>query len=115
MYTHSMTRIVPVTLLCIHTVVMHSSIHHIYAGSPVNFEVKVEPANNFPIDLYLLMDLSTSMTDDLVNLKNLGTQLGMPVTTQLSMCVNLWGKSVWMVTLVGWVRQFLQVNAFQRV
>jgi hypothetical protein len=41
----------------------------------VTFEVQVKPANNFPIDLYLLMDLSASMSDDLQNLKRLGTQL----------------------------------------
>ena len=45
-------------------------------GSPVTFEVQVQPANNFPIDLYLLMDLSFSMDDDLDNLKRLGTSLG---------------------------------------
>ncbi|CAI8001615.1 Integrin beta-1, partial [Geodia barretti] len=44
-------------------------------GSPVTFEVQVKPANNFPIDLYLLMDLSASMSDDLENLKTLGRQL----------------------------------------
>ena len=42
----------------------------------MTFEVQVKPANNFPIDLYLLMDLSASMSDDLENLKTLGTQLG---------------------------------------
>lgn len=36
----------------------------------------VRPARNFPIDLYLLMDLSFSMRDDLNNLKNLGANLG---------------------------------------
>lgn len=36
----------------------------------------VRPARNFPIDLYLLMDLSTSMNDDLKNLKALGANLG---------------------------------------
>ena len=46
-------------------------------GSPVTFEVSVKPANNFPIDLYLLMDLSASMSDDLENLKTLGRLLGM--------------------------------------
>ena len=49
---------------------------HYNIGSPVTFEVQVQPANNFPIDLYLLMDLSFSMDDDLDNLKRLGTSLG---------------------------------------
>lgn len=42
----------------------------------MTFEVQVKPAIDFPIDLYLLMDLSASMSDDLTNLKSLGTQLG---------------------------------------
>ncbi len=36
----------------------------------------VEPARNFPVDIYLLMDLSASMEDDLDNLKRLGASLG---------------------------------------
>ena len=36
----------------------------------------MRPARNFPIDLYLLMDLSLSMRDDLDNLKFLGASLG---------------------------------------
>ena len=46
-------------------------------GSSEKFPVTVRPVNNFPIDIYLLMDLSFSMEDDLANLKRLGTQLGM--------------------------------------
>ena len=42
----------------------------------MEFTVSVKPANNFPIDLYLLMDLSFSMNDDLQNLKTLGTSIG---------------------------------------
>ena len=54
-----------------------SPFSYMYEGSPEIFSVQVRPANNFPIDLYLLMDLSFSMSDDLANLKQLGTQLGM--------------------------------------
>ena len=43
---------------------------------PTTFTLLVKPANNFPIDLYLLMDLSYSMSDDLDNLKVLGNSLG---------------------------------------
>eukprot|EP00795_Rhopilema_esculentum_P014149 gene14149-5150_t len=39
---------------------------------PAKFQVKVKPAENYPVDLYYLMDLSFSMNDDLENLKNLG-------------------------------------------
>lgn len=45
-------------------------------GEPVTFNVSVKPAPNFPLDLYLLMDLSYSMRDDLNNLKELGSQIG---------------------------------------
>jgi len=40
------------------------------------FNLMVKPARNFPIDLYLLMDLSFSMNDDLANLQNLASTLG---------------------------------------
>ena len=37
--------------------------------------MEVQPSNSYPIDLYLLMDLSYSMGDDLEKLKGLGAQL----------------------------------------
>ncbi len=40
------------------------------------FPLMVQPAPNFPVDIYLLMDLSLSMNDDLENLKRLGDELG---------------------------------------
>lgn len=48
-----------------------------HSGQPETFTLNVRPARNFPIDLYLLMDLSFSMRDDLDNLKRLGSDLGM--------------------------------------
>ena len=48
-----------------------------HTGAPITFPLQVRPARNFPIDLYLLMDLSFSMRDDLDNLKRLGADLGM--------------------------------------
>ncbi len=48
-----------------------------YAGEPVTFNLSIQPAANYPLDLYLLMDLSYSMRDDLDNLKQLGNQIGM--------------------------------------
>lgn len=45
-------------------------------GQPVKFNVTVKPAPNFPLDLYLLMDLSYSMNNDLDHLKSLGGQIG---------------------------------------
>lgn len=44
-------------------------------GQPQTFQLTVRPARNFPIDLYLLMDLSFSMRDDLQNLQSLSSNL----------------------------------------
>ena len=55
-------------------------------GEKVSFDVSVKPAENFPIDLYYLMDMSFSMADDLQNLKKLGGSLGQ-IGNQLSVCV----------------------------
>ncbi|XP_030630848.1 integrin beta-1-like [Chanos chanos] len=44
-------------------------------GEPQMFEVKFKRVEDYPIDLYYLMDLSFSMEDDLVNVKKLGTDL----------------------------------------
>uniref|UniRef100_A0AAQ4RXM4 Integrin beta n=1 Tax=Gasterosteus aculeatus aculeatus TaxID=481459 RepID=A0AAQ4RXM4_GASAC len=45
------------------------------SGEPQTFELKFKRAEDYPIDLYYLMDLSFSMKDDLENVKNLGTDL----------------------------------------
>lgn len=45
------------------------------AGEPQTFDLKFKRAEDYPIDLYYLMDLSFSMKDDLDNVKNLGTDL----------------------------------------
>ena len=45
-------------------------------GQAKNLTVSVRPANNFPLDVYFLMDQSFSMNDDLQNLKTLASQLG---------------------------------------
>ncbi|KAL0984409.1 hypothetical protein UPYG_G00141040 [Umbra pygmaea] len=39
------------------------------------FEVKVRQVEDYPVDLYYLMDLSNSMHDDLTSLRSLGKQL----------------------------------------
>ncbi|KAJ8395061.1 hypothetical protein AAFF_G00040120 [Aldrovandia affinis] len=44
-------------------------------GEPQTFEVKFKQVEDYPIDLYYLMDLSFSMEDDLLNVKQLGTDL----------------------------------------
>lgn len=44
-------------------------------GEPQTFSLKFKRAEDYPIDLYYLMDLSFSMRDDLENVKKLGTDL----------------------------------------
>lgn len=46
-----------------------------HAGSQVTFQVKVQPTEHYPVDLYYLMDLSASMVDDLQKIKDLGSTL----------------------------------------
>ncbi|XP_060950033.1 integrin beta-1a [Limanda limanda] len=45
------------------------------SGEPQSFDLKFKRAEDYPIDMYYLMDLSYSMKDDLENVKNLGTSL----------------------------------------
>uniref|UniRef100_A0AAQ4QIV3 Integrin beta n=1 Tax=Gasterosteus aculeatus aculeatus TaxID=481459 RepID=A0AAQ4QIV3_GASAC len=45
------------------------------SGEPQSFNLTFKRAEDYPIDLYYLMDLSYSMKDDLENVKNLGTSL----------------------------------------
>ena len=45
-------------------------------GEPEAITVSVQPARNFPVDVYYLMDQSFSMNDDLENLRGLASQLG---------------------------------------
>lgn len=56
---------------------MVNTILFLITGIAETFQLQAQPASNFPIDLYLLMDLSFSMRDDLDNLKALGANLGM--------------------------------------
>ncbi|XP_044294258.1 integrin beta-5 [Varanus komodoensis] len=44
-------------------------------GDPTSFHVQVRQIEDYPVDLYYLMDLSLSMKDDLDTIRNLGTKL----------------------------------------
>lgn len=44
-------------------------------GEAQKFSLKFKRAEDYPIDLYFLMDLSDSMLSNLENVKNLGTDL----------------------------------------
>ncbi|KAM4705454.1 integrin beta-1 isoform 2-T2 [Rhinophrynus dorsalis] len=48
---------------------------YLRSGEPQTFNLKFKRAEDYPIDLYYLMDLSYSMKDDLENVKSLGTAL----------------------------------------
>ncbi|XP_038645572.1 integrin beta-6 isoform X1 [Scyliorhinus canicula] len=48
---------------------------HLRPGSRVTFGVDVRQFEDYPVDLYYLMDLSASMTDDLDEIKELGSSL----------------------------------------
>ena len=45
-------------------------------GESQRITLNARPAEDYPLDLYYLMDLSKSMQDDLNNLKQLGPILG---------------------------------------
>lgn len=46
------------------------------AGEEMNFNMDVFQPLESPLDLYILMDFSYSMSDDLANLKSMGQKLG---------------------------------------
>ncbi|KAG8001295.1 Integrin beta-6, partial [Nibea albiflora] len=44
-------------------------------GGQLTFQVKIQHTEDYPVDIYYLMDLSASMTDDLVKIRDLGSSL----------------------------------------
>jgi len=54
---------------------MHVLISHV-PGEPLTFTVNVTTLRNLPLDLYILMDLSASMADDLDTVKAIAGQIG---------------------------------------
>lgn len=47
--------------------------------SPYTFQIEYQEAKDYPMDLYVLMDLSYSMGPSRDTLSNLGLELGKPV------------------------------------
>ena len=45
-------------------------------GEPQTFAVQVTPLRNLPLDLYILMDLSHPMSDELQSVKDISDQIG---------------------------------------
>ena len=58
-----------------------------FLGQLQSFTVSVHPADNFPVDIYLLIDKSFSMNDDLQNLRRLSSQLGVYVCMCVHTCI----------------------------
>lgn len=54
-------------------------------GVPGVFNVTVKPAASFSVDMYLLMDLTLTMFQDLSNLKTFAADLGIPVLYKIKL------------------------------
>ncbi|KAK6479834.1 integrin beta-4-like [Huso huso] len=69
------------------------------AGEEKVVQMQVFEPTETPVDLYILMDFSNSMSDDLANLKKMGDELAKVVSTQLSSDYTIgFGKFVDKVT-----------------
>lgn len=53
-------------------------------GSQVTFQVKIQHTEDYPVDIYYLMDLSASMIDDLKMIKDLGSSLSKEMSSLTS-------------------------------
>lgn len=67
------------------------------AGQPATIKVDVKMPENYPVDLYYLMDLSGSMVEDLKKFPSLGQQIGMnqlyiinPPVVQIQVILYMW-------------------------
>lgn len=45
-------------------------------GQTQSFNVSIRAAENFPLDLYMLVDLSGSLSDDLETIKGIASDIG---------------------------------------
>ena len=57
--------------------IIHSYHGLLLVGQPATIKVDVKMPENYPVDLYYLMDLSGSMVEDLKKFPSLGQQIGM--------------------------------------
>ena len=53
---------------------------HCFKGEQVSFNVSVMTSRNYPVDFYFLMDLSSSLRDDVETLKNTTKNIGINIT-----------------------------------
>ena len=65
----------PLELNSMNQVSLESVYLQLKVGSPGTFNVSVQAAENFPLDLYLLMDLSGSFRDDLETVRSIAPSL----------------------------------------
>lgn len=56
---------------------LKSCLDLLHLGDQTWFEMQVRQVEDYPVDLYYLMDLSLSMKDDLDTIRNLGTKLAL--------------------------------------
>jgi hypothetical protein len=52
-----------------------SKYFYLFLGEPITFKLEIEPSANYPVDFYILMDLTATMDDDLNNLKKLALNI----------------------------------------
>ena len=48
-----------------------------FVGQKRSFDISVRTPENYPVDVYMLMDMSYSMRDNLPSVETLGSDLGM--------------------------------------
>lgn len=60
----------------------------LYIGQPAQFTIEVQPAANYPVDLYYLMDVSFSMRDDLDIMKDVMNTIGKTSAIIVSVILN---------------------------
>lgn len=53
-----------------------SLLYRCYKGQQATFSISVRTPENYPVDLYMLMDMSYSMRDNLEAVRGLGKDLG---------------------------------------
>ena len=60
---------------------MHIYLCHVYiAGSPSSFDITVRPAASISVDMYILLDLSFTMRQQLTELRSFARELGVCVS-----------------------------------
>ena len=48
---------------------------YLFVGESIDFTVDIQPSPDYPVDFYILMDLTATMADDLQNVKKLAQNI----------------------------------------